>query len=43
VLAATYFAYTQGLSLLVFQEPEMEGKITPEMLSSVLRNHGEKR
>ena len=41
VLAATYFACAQGLSLLVFQEKEMEGRITPDTLTSVLRNRGD--
>jgi len=40
VLTATYFALVQGLALLVSQEPEMADKITPEMLTNVLRSQG---
>ncbi|MGB7537149.1 MAG: TetR/AcrR family transcriptional regulator [Anaerolineales bacterium] len=40
VLAAAYFSFVQGLSLLVFQGKGMEKKITPGILSNVLRNGG---
>jgi len=37
-LAAAYFSLIQGLALLVFQGKGMEKKITPQILSNVLRN-----
>lgn len=43
LLTASYFAFVQGLSLLVFQEKEMEGKIKPEMLTNILRHRGAQR
>ena len=39
-LTAAYFSYVQGLALLAFQGKGMEKKITPGMLSNVLRNGG---
>ena len=40
VLTATYFAFVQGLALLVSSEPGMADKITPGMVSNVLRSRG---
>jgi AcrR family transcriptional regulator len=39
-LTAAYFSYVQGLALLAFQGKGMEKKITPGMLSNMLRNGG---
>jgi AcrR family transcriptional regulator len=38
VLAAAYFSFLQGLALLSFQGKGIEKKITPGILSNVLRN-----
>lgn len=38
VLAASYFAYVQGISLLLFQQEEIKGKITADMLNNLLKN-----
>lgn len=40
VLAATYFAFIQGLALLVSQEEGVREKITPDMLTNLLRSRG---
>jgi hypothetical protein len=37
-LTAAYFSFVQGLALLAFQGKGMEKKITPEILTGVLRN-----
>jgi len=39
-LTAAYFSFVQGLALLAFQGKGMEKKITPGMLTNVLRNGG---
>jgi AcrR family transcriptional regulator len=39
-LAAAYFSFIQGLATLAFQRKGLEKKITPGMLSNVLRNGG---
>jgi AcrR family transcriptional regulator len=39
-LTAAYFSFVQGLALLAFQGKGMEKKITPGMLSNMLRNGG---
>ncbi len=41
LLAAAYLSFVQGLVLLVFQGKGMEKKITPGILSNVLRNGGQ--
>lgn len=38
-IAASFFAYVQGLTLLIFMQPEMEGQFTTGMLLNVLRKH----
>jgi AcrR family transcriptional regulator len=38
VLAVAYFSFVQGLALLMVQGDEMEGKITTDILTNVLRN-----
>ena len=43
VLAAAYFSFLQGLALLRVQGTGMEKKITPEILTNVLRNGGQIR
>ena len=40
ILAATYFAFVQGLTLLVSQEEGVREKITPDMLTNLLRRRG---
>ena len=40
ILASAYLSFVQGLALLVFQGKGMEKKITPGILSNVLRNGG---
>lgn len=42
VLAAAYFSFVQGLSLLVFQGKGMEKQITPGILTNVLSSGGRK-
>jgi AcrR family transcriptional regulator len=39
-LAAAYFSLVQGLALLAFQGKGLEKKITPDILSNVVRNSG---
>jgi AcrR family transcriptional regulator len=42
-LAAAYFSFVQGLTLLVDRDPEIEKKLSPEILTGILRNRDRNR